>query len=80
MALFDRGSTLTLYGGSVLSRWIPGPVEEPRDVLRARAVPAEEPVPAEDDQIAPLGRGLVRGLGDLVGVGQPVGGYIGAAK
>ena len=48
MALFERGSTFTLYGGSVLTRWIFGPVEQPIHVLGLAAVAAQQPVVAQD--------------------------------
>ena len=65
-----RGSTLTLYGGSVFTRWIGCAVEQPVDVLGLAAVAAEQPVVAEDPQVAGLGDRLVRRRGDVVGIGQ----------
>ncbi len=47
------------------------PVEEPRDVVGARRVAAQDPVVAEAPELARLDVRLLGRLGDLVGVGQP---------
>ena len=47
IALLLQGSTLTLYGGSVLTRWI-GRVEQAVHVFGLRAVAAEQSVFAEN--------------------------------
>ena len=60
----------TLYGGSVLTRWIGCAVEQAVDVLRLAAVAAEQAVVAEDPQVARLGDRLVGRRGDVVRVGQ----------
>ena len=66
MALLVRGSTFTLYGGSVLTRWIVCAAEQPVHVLGLAAVAAEQPVVAQQDQFARLGDRLVGRLGNLV--------------
>lgn len=47
-------------------------VEQPVDVPRVASVAAEQPMIAENPQVARLGDRLVRRLGYLVGIGQTV--------
>jgi len=46
--------------------------EHPLDVRRDRAVAAEETVPAEQPQIARLRYRMLRSLGRIIGVRQPL--------
>ena len=66
IALFDRGSTFTLYGGSVFTRWIGAPSSRRSRSSTLAAVAAEQPVVAEDPQVARLRDRLVGRLGDGV--------------
>ena len=66
MALLLRGSTFTLYGGSVLTRWIDGAVEQAVHVLGLAAVAAEQAMVAQNPQVARLGDRLVGRLGHFV--------------
>ena len=56
----------------MLTNWIVGAGQQPIDVLGLAAVAAEQPMVAENPQVARLGDRLVGRLGHLVRIGQAV--------
>jgi hypothetical protein len=72
IALLLRGSTFTLYGGSVLTRVNRRAVEQPIDILSRRAVAAKQAMLTQDPQVAALRDRLVGRLGHIVGIGEPL--------
>ena len=70
IAFLLRGSTLTLYGGSVLTKWIFAPASSRSTSSAFDRVATQQTVVAEDPKVAGLRDRFVRRFGNIVRIGQ----------